>query len=152
MGVSFDKKRPVGGRTTKIKVFNGTPSDILYIHKYHQCLFYICYFKRFLNVYQMKKTVPNAPKIASIQVAREGDEGIMLCHRDSCTTETIFLNLYGGQELISKESIPPAHVAWRAGNATLFLLGSQPPWIVLQFQHRSLMLNGFKVLFRFVHY
>ncbi len=27
----------------------------------------------------------------------------------------------------SKESIPPAYVAWRAGTTTLFLLGSWPP-------------------------
>ncbi len=27
----------------------------------------------------------------------------------------------------SKESIPPAYVAWRAGTTTLYLLGSQPP-------------------------
>ncbi len=40
--------------------------------------------------------------------------------------ETVFFNLYGAQE-----SIPPAYVAWQAGTTTLFLLGSQPPWIVL---------------------
>ncbi len=36
----------------------------------------------------------------------------------------------------SKEQIPPAYVAWRAGTATLFLLGSWPPKIVLKFQLR----------------
>jgi hypothetical protein len=30
----------------------------------------------------------------------------------------------------SKEPIPPGCVAWRAGTTTLFLLGSQPPYIV----------------------
>ncbi len=34
----------------------------------------------------------------------------------------------------SMESIPPAHIAWRAGTTTLFLLVSQPPQIVLKFQ------------------
>jgi hypothetical protein len=28
----------------------------------------------------------------------------------------------------SKESIPPAYVAWRAGTTTLFLLVYYPPW------------------------
>jgi hypothetical protein len=36
-------------------------------------------------------------------------------------TEPIFLNVYG---IDSKERIPPAYVAWRAGTITLFLLGS----------------------------
>jgi hypothetical protein len=35
--------------------------------------------------------------------------------------EAVFLNFYG---VDSKESIPPAFVAWRAGTTTLFLLGS----------------------------
>jgi hypothetical protein len=30
-------------------------------------------------------------------------------------------------EIDSKESIPPAYVAWRTGTRTLFLLGSWPP-------------------------
>jgi hypothetical protein len=37
--------------------------------------------------------------------------------------------------MYSKESIPPAYVAWRAGTTTLFLLGSWPPYIVLKFSH-----------------
>ncbi len=35
----------------------------------------------------------------------------------------------------SKESIPTAYAAWRVGTPTLFILGSQPPQIVLKFQH-----------------
>ncbi len=35
----------------------------------------------------------------------------------------------------SKESIPPAYVVLRAGTITLFLLGSEPPLVVLKFQH-----------------
>jgi hypothetical protein len=35
----------------------------------------------------------------------------------------------------SKESILPAFVAWQDGTKTLFLLGSQPPKLVLKFQH-----------------
>jgi hypothetical protein len=43
--------------------------------------------------------------------------------------EPVFLNVYGAQESISrnidsKESIPPAYVALRAGTTILFLLGS----------------------------
>jgi hypothetical protein len=38
------------------------------------------------------------------------------------------------QGIESKESIPPAYVAWRAGTTTLFLLGSELPLIVLKFQ------------------
>jgi hypothetical protein len=34
------------------------------------------------------------------------------------------LNGYGAPEVDSKEWIPPAYVAWRAGTITLFLLGS----------------------------
>ncbi len=37
-------------------------------------------------------------------------------------SEPVFLQFYGAQE-----SIPPAFVAWRAGTATQFLLGSLPP-------------------------
>ncbi len=36
----------------------------------------------------------------------------------------------------SKESISSAYEAWRAGTTTLFLLGPQPPQIVLKLQHR----------------
>jgi hypothetical protein len=36
-------------------------------------------------------------------------------------SETVFLNFQRAQA-----SIPPAYVAWRAGTATLFLLGSKP--------------------------
>jgi hypothetical protein len=43
-------------------------------------------------------------------------------------------------EIDSKESIPPAYIAWRAGMITVFLLGSQPPKIILNFQH-CLLLN-----------
>ncbi len=35
----------------------------------------------------------------------------------------------------SKESFPPAYVDWRAGTTNLFLLSSQPPQIVIKFQH-----------------
>ncbi len=36
------------------------------------------------------------------------------------------------QGIDSKESIPPANVAWRASTTTLFLLGSWlPSWVVL---------------------
>jgi hypothetical protein len=38
-------------------------------------------------------------------------------------SETVFLKFYGAQES-TKESISPAYEAWRAGTATLFLLGS----------------------------
>ncbi len=38
-------------------------------------------------------------------------------------TEPVILNVYGGSPGIdSKELIPPAFVAWRAGTITLFLL------------------------------
>ncbi len=37
----------------------------------------------------------------------------------------LFLNVYWAQE--SKEWIPPAYVAGRAGTITLFLLGAKPP-------------------------
>ncbi len=54
-----------------------------------------------------------------------------------------FIHVIGGgifkllwsPEIGSKESIPPAYVAWRAGTKTLFLLGSWPPQIVQKFQH-----------------
>ncbi len=36
------------------------------------------------------------------------------------------LKLLRGPGINSKESIPPAYVAWRAGTTTLFLLGSWP--------------------------
>ncbi len=35
-----------------------------------------------------------------------------------------FFKLLRRPRIDSKESIPPAYVAWRAGTATLFLLGS----------------------------
>jgi hypothetical protein len=35
-----------------------------------------------------------------------------------------FLKLLRSQVIESKEAIPPAYVAWRAGTTTLFLLGS----------------------------
>jgi hypothetical protein len=39
-------------------------------------------------------------------------------------SETIFLNLRAQELIHSKESIPPAYVAWRSSTTTLFLLGS----------------------------
>ncbi len=41
----------------------------------------------------------------------------------------------------SKESNPPAYVAWRAGTTTLFLLGSQPPQVDLKSQHQEKARN-----------
>jgi hypothetical protein len=38
------------------------------------------------------------------------------------------LNPLRSTEMDSKESIPPAYAAWRAGTTTLFLLGFQPPY------------------------
>ncbi len=43
----------------------------------------------------------------------------------ACASPTRFL---------AQESILGAFVAWQAGTTTLFLLGSQPPYIVLKFQ------------------
>ncbi len=43
---------------------------------------------------------------------------IVLVKKYVICTECLFLDLE------SKESIPPAYVAWRAGTTTLFLLGS----------------------------
>ncbi len=43
------------------------------------------------------------------------------------STEAVFLKLLLSPEIDSKESIPPAYVAWRAGTRTLFLLGFWPP-------------------------
>ncbi len=40
------------------------------------------------------------------------------------TPEPEFLNFLRSQEIDSKESIPPAYVAWRAGTITLFLFDS----------------------------
>ena len=37
----------------------------------------------------------------------------------------------------SKESIPSAYLARRAGTIILLLFGSKPPKIVLKFQHRD---------------
>jgi hypothetical protein len=37
--------------------------------------------------------------------------------------EPVFLNVYGVQESIPWECIPPAYVAWRSSTITLFLLG-----------------------------
>ncbi len=51
-------------------------------------------------------------------------------------TEMVFLNFLRGLGIDSKESVPPAYVAWRAGTTTL--LGSQPPQIVLKFQYCTL--------------
>jgi hypothetical protein len=39
----------------------------------------------------------------------------------------VILKLLRSPEIDSKESIPQAYVAWRAGTRTLFLLGSWPP-------------------------
>ncbi len=43
-----------------------------------------------------------------------------------CTQSWNF-KLFKSPEIDSKESIPPAYVAWRAGTITLFLLGSKAP-------------------------
>ncbi len=52
----------------------------------------------------------------------------ILYHHETRTGESypelVFLNVYGAQGIDSKEWIPPAYVAWRAGTITLFLLGS----------------------------
>jgi hypothetical protein len=47
-------------------------------------------------------------------------------------SETIFLKLLRIPGIGSKESIPPAYVAWRVGTTTLFLFGSWPPQVVLK--------------------
>jgi hypothetical protein len=50
----------------------------------------------------------------------------------SVNRDSIF-KLLRSPGIASKELIPPAYVAWRAGTATKFLLGSQPPMTVLKF-------------------
>ncbi len=42
-------------------------------------------------------------------------------------TRARIFNLLRDPRMDSKEPIPPAYVAWRAGTSTLFLLGSLPP-------------------------
>ncbi len=67
-------------------------------------------------------------------------------HDDLCLVYPLFMLVGGGifkllwsPEIDSKESIPSAYVAWRAGTKTLFLLGSWPPQIVQKFQHGKKM-------------
>jgi hypothetical protein len=43
-------------------------------------------------------------------------------HSSLKQSEPVFLNVYGAHAIDSKECIPPANVAWRAGTITLFLL------------------------------
>ncbi len=54
-----------------------------------------------------------------------------LCKAQRCQQRRYF------KLLRAQESIPPASVTWRACTTTLFLVGSQPPQIVLKFQHRT---------------
>ncbi len=48
----------------------------------------------------------------------------------------------GSRGIDSKESIPPAYVAWQAGTTTLIPLNSEPPQIVLKFQLWCLSVWG----------
>ncbi len=47
--------------------------------------------------------------------------------------EDIRSRIFTRLRIDSKESIPPAYVAWRAGTTTLFLLGFYTTQIVLKF-------------------
>ncbi len=44
------------------------------------------------------------------------------------SSETVFLNFKKPRNRC-QGSIPPAYIAWRAGKTTLFVLGSEPPFI-----------------------
>ncbi len=54
--------------------------------------------------------------------------------KDSLSRDGIFRS-FRSPGIDSKEQIPPASVSQQAGTTTLLLLGSQPPLIVLKFQH-----------------
>ncbi len=59
-------------------------------------------------------------KSARVTFVRIGEEGAIV---ENQVRARIF-KLLRSPRINSKESIPPAYVAWRAGTATLFLLGS----------------------------
>jgi hypothetical protein len=76
-------------------------------------------------------SLPHESRLRVLQVAivRKDQEVRNSSQWDTPTRARIF-KLVRRPEVDSKESIPPAYVAWRASTTTLFLLGSYPPQIV----------------------
>ncbi len=76
-------------------------------------------------------SLPHESRLWVLQVAivRKDQEVRISSKWDPPARARIF-KLVRSPEIDSKESIPPAYVAWRAGTTALFLLGSYPPQII----------------------
>ncbi len=73
------------------------------------------------------------------QQSKTLQQTVALLFIDKIDSRDVICKLFRSPKIDSKESIPPADAAWRASTTTLFLLGSQPLLIVLQFQHTSVV-------------